>query len=66
MNDEGSVGGLNFVFGSEIDRNAILPVFQLLIKLTDGVEQFTVRLLRCFGGIQSLVNTALDGSEFAE
>ena len=66
MDEERSVGGLNFIFRSVVDGDTVLPVFKLLVQLANGVEQFAVRLLRSLGGIQPFVNSALDGRELAQ
>lgn len=38
VQDKGRMGGLDFVFWSEFNRNAILPFFELFIKISDGVQ----------------------------
>ena len=62
---KGRMGCLDFVFGSEFNGNAILPLFELFIKISDGVQQFAVRLFRCFGGIESLVHSAFNDGKAA-
>lgn len=41
------MGGRDLVLRSEIDGDAILPVFQLLVELANGIQEFAIRLLGC-------------------
>lgn len=41
---ERGVGGIDGMLGPEVQRNAILPGFQLAVESADGVEQFAVGL----------------------
>lgn len=66
MKDKRGVGSLNLVLGPEINGDAVFPVFQLLVEFTDCVQQFPIRLLRCFGGVETLIYSAFDGGEFAQ
>lgn len=61
-----TVGGLNLIFWPEVDGDVVFPIFQLLVKLANGIEQFTIRLLGCFGGVESFIDSALDGGELAK
>lgn len=66
VKEERTVGGLNLILWPEVNGDIVFPVFQLLVKLADGIEQFAIRLLGCFGGVESFVDPALDGGEFAK
>ena len=60
MQNEWSVGGLNLIFRPKVQRNGVFPLLELSIKLTDGVEKFTISLLGSLGRVQLLVHFALD------
>jgi hypothetical protein len=49
MNDQRAVRGVDFVFGTEVNWNVVLPFFELAIQLTNGVEKFPISLSRCLG-----------------
>lgn len=66
MKEKRTVGGLNLMFGPEVDGNVVFPIFQLLVKLANGIEQFAVRLFGSFGGVESFIDSALDCGEFAK
>ena len=65
MEDERGVRGFDLVFGSEVDRYAILPVFQFLVELANGVKKLSIGLFRRFSRIELLVDFARYDSEGA-
>lgn len=38
MKNQRGMRGFDFMLWSEIDRNTVLPLFQFLIKVTNGVQ----------------------------
>ena len=63
VQDQWGVLRFDLMLGSKIERDAVLPFFELLIQLADGIEELTVRLPRRLGGIELLVDLALDDGE---
>lgn len=38
VENQRGMSGFNFMLRSEIDRDAVFPLFQFLIKITNGVQ----------------------------
>ena len=59
------MGGLDLMLRSEIKRDTVFPFLQFSVKIADGVQQFSIRLLRCLGGVKAFVHPALDSCKSA-
>ena len=51
VEDQRGMGGFYLVFWPEIKGNGILPVFELLIELTNCIQQLAIGLFRGFGRV---------------
>lgn len=60
MKNQRRVGALDFGFRPEINRDALLPFLELFVKLADRIQKLAIGLLRCSGGVESLIHLALD------
>lgn len=63
MQDQWRVGSFYLMFRAILDRNALFPVFQLLIEFANGVQKLAVRLLCCASRVKSFVYSTLDYCE---
>lgn len=65
MEDKRGVGGLDLMFGAEVERDAVFPGFEFSVQLADGIEQFSVALLRGLDGIELAIDFARDDGKLA-
>lgn len=55
-----------FMLRPKIDRNAILPLLELPVKLADGIQEGAIRLFGSCGRVEALVHLALNNRELAQ